>query len=334
MAVAVLALGASAQAAPLTLGEIEIARKFPVGVPAGTDNRTPLAVKLRRANDQQILEAFKLAVASPVSRGATTSAIVTAAMKYIPQFGPVVAVEGLTKVKGGTLSATAKAIQANAIMSVVVRRSLAGVPGQLVRPADAAARAAAITSAAVNLLKDLPATDTQFSAAIRGAVGGGFLYGLGSKNGAAGAVTGAVAASANVGIAAGDGNADFQLGASADAGDKLVQVILRTAASRAPSRILEIAEAAGYAFAVAYRSTQFNTTQIDVTAFLNNNLADLVTSLKSGLRPAVAARLTTQLSDRVQAGIALAYANVKTNGSTGFAFNNGVLTPVTDTTGL
>ena len=210
-----------------------------------------------------------------------------------------------------------------------MKKSLAGVTNQLEKPTSAADRAAAITAAAVDVVKDLPSTDTLFSATIKGAVTAGADFQKGSKNGAAGAVTGAIA------VAAGVSNADLL--PATTAADALVRVIIQTAAKKAPERALEIAEASGYAFAGAYRGTTADGSEITLNQFLTNNLDDIIAAVASGLPTQKATNLAVKIRDRVQAGIALAYGGISTNGAKGinnFVYNNGVLTPVSDIAGL
>jgi hypothetical protein len=179
----------------------------------------------------------------------------------------------------------------------------------------------------------LPPTDNLFAASIKGAVLVGAEFQKGSRNGAAGAVTGAIA------VTAGVSNADLSsVGTEGTNHDALVNVIIRTAAKSAPARALEIAEAAGYSFAFAYRGTTNDANEITLATFISNNLQDIDAAVLAGLSPTKQKKLATQINDRVQAGIALAYGGILTNGAKGvsnFQYDsNGNLPPLSNIAGL
>jgi hypothetical protein len=312
---AILMLGSSAQA--LTRGEKEIQRKLPSGK------------TLNSATDEEFLTAMRAAIADPVNPNTLTSQITKAAMKYVPNRAPDVISAGLNEVKTGGLSASLRNSEAMAIVSNVITKALKGVDGQLDPPSSAADRAAAITAAAVTVVKDLPSTDTLFTVTVKAAVKAGADFQKGSKNGAAGAVTGAIA------VAAGVSNDNLSPGTTA--GDALVSAIIKSAAKKAPDRVLEIAEASGYAFAGAYRGTTSDGLEITLNQFLSNNLEDIFAAVASGLPAKKVTNLAVKIHDRIQAGIALAYGGIVTDGGKGinnFSYTNGVLNPVTDVAGL
>jgi hypothetical protein len=244
---------------------------------------------LNQASDAQILDATLLAIQNPSNPDTLTSEIVKAAMKYIPQNATVIVSAGLTKIKSGGLSGDLRVSEGKTIVSTVMQKSLAGVTNELQPPNSAADRAAAITAAAVEVVKDLPSTDTLFTATIKAAVGVGAEFQKGSKNGAAGAVTGAIA------VAAGVSN-DNLSPSTPNTGDALVTAIIKSAAKKAPQRALEIAEASGYAFAFAYRGTTSDASEITLNQFLSNNLEDIFVALASGLSAQKATNLAIKLS--------------------------------------
>jgi hypothetical protein len=314
---AILMLGSSAQA--LTRGEKEIQKKLPAGT------------TLDGATDEQFLTAMRAAMANPTNSHTLTSEIVKAAMKYVPNRAPDVVSAGLSQVKSDALPASLETSEGKTIVSTVMKKSLQGVPNQgLLPPNSAADRAAAITAAAVEVVKDQPSESGLFVATIKGAVSAGAEFQKGSKNGAAGAVTGAIA------VAAGQSNDDLAP-ATPGTGDALVTAIIKTAAKKAPQRALEIAEAAGYAFAFAYRGTTSDANEITIDQFLTKNLEDIFAAVALGLPPKKANSLAVKIHDRVRAGIALAYGGISTNGAKGinnFVYTNGVITPVSDIAGL
>jgi hypothetical protein len=312
-------LGSSAQA--LTRGEKEIQRKLPTTNPPTT---------LNNASDDVFLQAMRDAIANPTNPDTLTSEIIKAAMKYVPNRAPDVVSAGLSEVKTGGLPTDLRTSEAKKIVKTVMRKALEGVPGEMDKPNSAADRAAAITAAAVEVVKSVnPSTDTLFAVTIKSAVLVGAEFQKGSKNGAAGAVTGAIA------VAAGVGNDDLSTPGTGN--DVLVNVIIKTATKKAPQRVLEIAEASGYAFAAAYRGTTSDASEITINDFINKNLEDIFGDIAMGLPSQKAANLSVKIHDRVRAGIALAYGGISTDGAKGvnnFTYNNGVLVPVSDIAGL
>lgn len=153
------------------------------------------------------------------------------------------------------------------------------------------------------------------------------------NNGPGGVVTGAIAQ------VAGFSNEDLGDG---DADDLLVNTVITTAVQTARNRVLNIALAAGYAFAGTYLATTGDTDQIDELAFREENLPDLLLAVRNGLRGRTRDAVLRALEEQITIGIALAFDRFPGPGGGGvsdgedfFAFNNGFVPgAVTDILGF
>lgn len=322
LAALVMTVASVAQARPFTPSEQQINAKLSSGTVL-----TASHADIYAASTAALQQTTYLAGVSPAS-------LVATAEFYAADYAPGLAQTGLDQAQQRFTNAAQLNLQVSYIVNVSMSSALVGNTRSGFVPAtkNKADRAANVTAAAVNSVKG-STNASLLVVVVRTAVGAAQNFGGTSitTNGAAGAVTGAIAQ------VAGSGNNDLGNGTTNQEtkDDNLVKTVIYAAVVAAPRRLTLIAEAAGYAFAGTYIKT--NGTD-DSNTFLDNNLAPLLNAVLAGLPVRLRANgnLQQAIRDQITAGISLAYSGYAVAGSKGvsdFAYNNGQ-NPVTDTTGL
>ncbi|MDB6154310.1 MAG: hypothetical protein JWL90_2763 [Chthoniobacteraceae bacterium] len=286
--------------------------------------------------------------------------IVTAALNRVPQFAASISEAALAKVYGPTafpalVSPAKKNAQVSAIVSTAFSKGLATYKvGKLPNGntfagfGDKSDIATQITFKDVSALGN-PATlpisiDPKLPSPLQVVVTAAVKAAIKVKstdlehNGVSGAVAGAIYETA------GSNNSSIK---DVTGNDAVVKAILKTAAKSASTHALEIAQAAGYAFATTYRQTHATLSgqaaEVGLAEFLATNVADIVAAINSGLSPGNVKKyaapsktkgqnLTKTLTISVTDGITKAYATSDSAGGSGrrgVYFADGVAHAVT-----
>lgn len=337
---ALVATSSSTFAAKLVFNAAEKAINTHMPTP-GTDIST--------ATPDDVFTATKATIDDPlVKTSIKTSALVAAGVKWAPKLSPEIAQAGLLNISGdATLKTNDRKTQAGAIVKAALKAAVLGSTkrdsGVVLDTTDRAAAVTAISVCAVEdsafpdlltavvtsaiktantLPKKNPLHNLQHNAPIPNS---GFAS---SKSaGVAGATTGAISQVAGV------DNSDIT---DSDASDTLTITVITTAVKAAKTRVSDIAEAVGYAFAGTYLATTSDSSP-DGTAFTATNLTALQTAVLAGLPKSQRGHKASLVSSQISAGISLAFNNQEGPGQQGvndFAFNNCTGTPVTDVSGL
>jgi hypothetical protein len=341
--VALMATSSGAFAKKIVFNAAEKAINTHMPTP-GTDISTAVA--------DDVFTATKATIDDPsVKTNIKTSALVAAGVKWAPKLSPEIAQAGLLNISGDvTLHTGDRKTQAGAIVKAALKAAVLGSPkieaGSAVL--DTTDRAAAVTAISVSAVKDSQ-FDYLLTAVVTSAIKTANT--LPAKNplpnlqhkavipsngfssskaaGVAGATTGAIAEVAGV------SNANIADNASTN--DSLTLTVITTAVKAAKSRVSDIAEAVGYAFAGTYRFTTDDGSEDSVATFTSNNLTALQTAVLAGLPKSQRGHKASSVNAQIIAGINLAYNNQEGPGEQGindFAYNNATGTPVTDVTGL
>lgn len=316
----------------------------------------PPGITVRTGTPDQVLAASEQAVRAAHPRRVTTASIVALGAKWAPRLVTElaeVALENLASTTGSsqylptaTSSDTAlrrgqRVSYTKSVMKTTINTVLKGntlFVGGVLNKADGAA---AVTSRAVCAVKDSPFPNllgTVVSEAIKRAKNSGPRLGGSpsnqpSPNGAAGAVTGAlvsVSGSSNNNIT------DNQNTLGSD--DFVTLAVVKAAAKAGASRLRDVAQAVGYAFAGTYRATTADMSEDSEIVFKATNAQTLIDTMYASLpRPLRKNANKTLITDFLNEGITMAYADTNGPGFNGvnqFAYNNCNGTPVTDVSGL
>ncbi|MDB6172424.1 MAG: hypothetical protein JWL59_1735 [Chthoniobacteraceae bacterium] len=287
--------------------------------------------------------------------------IVTAALNRVPQFAASISEAALAKVYGTTVfpalnTPAKKNKQVSSIVSTAFSKGLATYKvGKLPNGnsfagfGDKSDIATQITFKDVSALGNpatlIISTDPKLPSPLQVVVTAAVKAAIKVKstdlehNGVSGAVAGAIYETA--------GSNNSSIKDAVTANDAVVKAILKTAAKSASTHALEIAQAAGYAFATTYRQTHATLSgqaaEVGLPEFLASNVADIVAAINSGLSPANAKKfaapsktkgqnLGKDLETSVIDGITKAYATSDSAGGSGrrgVYFADGVAHAVT-----
>ncbi|MEA3188887.1 MAG: hypothetical protein QOD99_2717 [Chthoniobacter sp.] len=318
------------------------------------DTFMPAGKTVRTGSPQEVDDASKQAIASTSKPATVTTAkIVALGAKYAPTLSPDLVEAGIRDIGSSTsnLTPTARSVAANAIikstMTAVLKGSKLRFNGGAHNKADGAA---AVTSRAVcaalhdgntnnpstfPLLLGAVVTDAIKAAKSQGAhLTASSAVGAVSVNGDAGVTTGAIAETAGVS----NGNINDTTGDADANSDTIVKSVIAAAAKAGVSRIRDVAQAVGYAFAGTYRVTTNDGVEATKTSFETTNEQALVDAIKAGLAPKTATKLTAIILSQVHTGIEIAYTDLASGpgfkGINSFAYNNCNGSPVTDVSGL